>query len=110
MRRAAKVDGNQRGITNGLRAAGATVQSLAKVGEGAPDLLVGWKGVNTLLELKVPGEKLNDNQLEWHRCWQGIVWVVHTLEEAFQAVGISPRPVVPVTTYEKQKPKLTRVK
>jgi hypothetical protein len=35
-----------------LRSAGATVQSLAGVGKGVPDLLVGFKGQTLLFEVK----------------------------------------------------------
>jgi hypothetical protein len=41
MRRAAKIDANQPQIVEALRKAGATVHSLAAVGNGIPDLLVG---------------------------------------------------------------------
>jgi hypothetical protein len=41
-RRAAKVDISQPGIVKALRDAGCTVVSLAPLGNGVPDLLVGW--------------------------------------------------------------------
>ena len=40
----AKVDANQKVIVEALRAAGCFVQSLAGVGKGCPDLLVGSDG------------------------------------------------------------------
>jgi hypothetical protein len=40
-RRAARIDDNQRDIVTALERAGCTVQSLASLGEGVPDLLVG---------------------------------------------------------------------
>ena len=52
MRRAAKVDGNQAEIVSALRQVGAEVQSLASVGQGVPDLLVGFRSRNFLLECK----------------------------------------------------------
>jgi hypothetical protein len=52
VRRAAKVDANQREVVAALRGAGATVQLLHAVGEGCPDLLVGYRGGNYLLEVK----------------------------------------------------------
>jgi hypothetical protein len=41
LRRASKVDANQREVVAALRGAGASVQLLHAVGEGCPDLLVG---------------------------------------------------------------------
>ena len=52
MRRAAKIDANQTEIVKALRQVGASVQSLASTGKGCPDLLVGFRGVNWLLEVK----------------------------------------------------------
>jgi hypothetical protein len=53
--RAAKVDQNQAQVVSALRAAGARVLSLAKLGEGCPDLLIGYAGLLILMELKNPG-------------------------------------------------------
>jgi Holliday junction resolvase len=52
VRRAARTDANQDGIVAALRGAGASVQSLAATGKGCPDLLVGWRGANLLMECK----------------------------------------------------------
>ena len=51
-----KVDSNQTRVVKALRELGATVQHLHAVGKGCPDLLVGYKGSNYLLEVK-DGEK-----------------------------------------------------
>jgi Holliday junction resolvase len=76
MRRASRVDANQDQIVNVLRAYGATVQSLATVGNGCPDLLVGYQGKTLLMEIKdgnkMPSKKkLNDLQTNWHANWRG---------------------------------------
>ena len=47
--RAAKIDANHEAVVLALRSAGATVQSLAGVGKGVPDLLVGYQGQTLLL-------------------------------------------------------------
>ena len=85
MRRAAHIDKSQPAIVAALRAIGASVQSLAPVGQGCPDLVVGYKGVNVLIEAKTVGEghdKLNAMQTEWHEAWAGQVATVRTPEEA----------------------------
>ena len=78
MRRAAKVDRNQSEIVAALRGIGATVQPLHTVGKGCPDLLVGFRGRNWLIEVKdwklPPSEKrLTEDQQEWHAGWKGQV-------------------------------------
>lgn len=85
---AARTDANQKEIVAVLRAAGCSVVSLHRVGDGVPDLLVGRAGRNYLLECKIPGRGLNDKQQEWHRAWAGQRAVVTTPEGALTAVGI----------------------
>ncbi|SPA44622.1 hypothetical protein [Cupriavidus taiwanensis] len=91
MRRAAKVDDNQAEIVKALRQIGATVQPIHQIGKGCPDLLVGWRGMNTLLELKdgrkpPSARKLTQDEVDWHETWRGQVAVVETVEEAIAAV------------------------
>jgi len=91
MRRAAKVDASQADIVAMLRRVGASVQSLAKVGDGCPDLLVGHSGETYLMEVKEPGVKrrLRPSQAEWHREWCGAkVHVVQDVDEALRLVKI----------------------
>jgi hypothetical protein len=100
VRRAAKVDRNQPEIVSALRKVGAHVQSLAAVGDGVPDLLVGFRGETVLLEVK-DGElsksrrQLTDDQIRWHAAWRGgRCVVVHDVTEALAAIGVSvPRGV-----------------
>jgi hypothetical protein len=86
------VDANQREVVAALRGAGATVQPLHAVGEGCPDLLVGYKGLNLLLEVKDGGkppsaQKLTPQQEIWHRDWRGHRVVVNSPEDALAAIG-----------------------
>ena len=90
MRQAAKTDANQGLIVHALRKAGASVQSLAPVGKGCPDLLVGYKGINYLMEVKdgnkVPSKQLlNIEQEHWHSVWTG---AVHTVKSEAEALNI----------------------
>lgn len=93
MRRAAKVDANQEQIVDALRAVGATVQTLAAVGKGVPDLLVGYQGKTLLLEVKdgrrPPSERrLTEDQLVWHGAWRGgPLAVVDGVDAALRALG-----------------------
>lgn len=91
-RRAARIDDNQTEIVERLREVGATVQSLASVGKGCPDLLVGYHGQNYLLEIK-DGDKppsarrLTDDERIWHEHWRGPVYVVESWVEALRVIG-----------------------
>lgn len=83
MRRRAKVDSNHSEIVQALRAIGASVQSLAAVGKGCPDALIGFRGKNVLFEFKQPDVKtLRTDQQDWHRKWAGQVKTVHSADEA----------------------------
>lgn len=94
MRRAAKIDANQTQVVIALRAAGATVQSLAAVGQGVPDLLVGFQGKTMLMEVKdgrrPPSERqLTEQQLTWHGAWRGgTLCVVDGPDAALRAIGV----------------------
>lgn len=91
MRRAAKTDDNQAEIVAALRKIGASVQPLHAVGQGCPDLLVGWRGITSLLEVKdgkkpPSARKLTEDQVKWHAEWRGQVTVVETVEQAIEAI------------------------
>lgn len=100
MRRAARTDMNQRDLVLALRQIGATVQSLASVGKGCPDLLVGVPNrghlspgrLNFLLEVKNPEQvpshrRLNEHETEWHSTWRGQVSVVETFADVYELLG-----------------------
>lgn len=79
-----KTDSNQTGIVKALRAAGCFVASLAGVGNGVPDVLVGSDGKWFLLEIKdgskPPSQrKLTDDEIKWHKKanWYAPVWIVY---------------------------------
>jgi Holliday junction resolvase len=92
VRRLARVDDNQKEIADALRVRGCSVVSLAAMGAGCPDLLVGRHGFNFLLEVKnsaLPpsGQKLTKEQWEFHGRWRGQAVVVNSVEQALEAVG-----------------------
>lgn len=85
---AKKVDANQAEIVEFLRSCNATVQHLHAVGKGCPDLLVGFRGRNLLMEVKVAKGKLTPDQVTWHGGWEGQVCIVHDVDEASRALRI----------------------
>ncbi len=91
-RTAAKVDANQSRIVSALRKVGASVQPLHAVGKGCPDLLVGWRGCNFLIEVKdgekvASKQKLNADQCAWHGSWAGQVAVARSEDEALAVLA-----------------------
>jgi len=90
-RRASKVDDNQREIVQALKKAGASVQYLHNVGMGCPDILVGYRNVNYLMELKdgyksPSRRRLTPFQQEWHAAWTGQSAVVSSVDEALAVI------------------------
>ena len=81
-----KVDSNQSKITKALRDLGATVQHLHAVGKGCPDIVVGYKNRNYLLEIKDGEKKLTPDQVIWHYDWKGQVEVVTSPEHAIETI------------------------
>ena len=91
-RRAAKVDANQTDITQAIRQMGATVLHTHQLGQGAPDLAVGWRGVNLLIEIKDGSKppskrKLTPDEQEWHDNWRGQVAIVESVEDAVRLLN-----------------------
>jgi len=82
MRRAARIDANQAEIVAALEACGCTVLSLAEHGRGCPDLLVGLRWRNVLLEVKGPKGKLTPDQRAFLAEWRGEWYVVSSVAEA----------------------------
>lgn len=81
-----RTDQNQTEVVEALRAIGASVQSLASVGSGCPDLLVGYHRQNLILEIKFEKGTWTDPEVKWHMNWHGQVAVARTAEEAIAIV------------------------
>jgi hypothetical protein len=90
MRRYGKRDGNQTEIINALRFRGCSVLDMADLGNGRPDLLVGYRHrVNRLIEVKMPGEDCTPDQKDWFSSWKGeSVMIVQSIDEALLIMGI----------------------
>ena len=105
MRRANRVDANQGDIVKALRDSGAYVRVINQ-GDGLPDLLVGYRGITLLLEVKdgrkPPSQRtLTPLEAEFFKEWPGgILAVVKSPEDALKelskSVGIEGRGSRPV--------------
>jgi len=87
MRRANRIDYNQSIIVEALRKSGAYVR-IVTMGDGVPDLLVGYKGYTLLLEVKdgdkTPSKrKLTQAEQKFFDEWTGgILAIVESVEDA----------------------------
>lgn len=86
MRYIAKVDSNQREIVEALRAMGASVYLTHQVGSGFPDIVVGYRGMTILLEIKSEKGKMKPDEVEFFQKWKGCAFVVYSAEEAIMVV------------------------
>lgn len=89
-----RVDDNHTAIVKGLRAVGATVRSTADVGNGFPDIAVGFKGLTFLLEIKdgtkSPSRRtLTEAEQVFHNEWRGAAAVVTSLDDALKTIGVN---------------------
>jgi hypothetical protein len=97
-----RVDSNHAEIVAALRKAGYSVQSLASIGKGCPDLLIGVPagkqegnfcfalniGFNLLMEVKMPDKKLTPDESKFASKWQGPWVIAHSAEQALSLVGL----------------------
>ena len=91
MRSRPRTDRNQDEIVKAFRDSGMAVQSLAAIGKGVPDLLVGWRGRTYLVEVKdgdlSPSRReLTSAQKEWHKKWPAPVIVATGAEDAIAQI------------------------
>ena len=96
IRRAARVDANQGEIVSALRQMGCSVVSLAAVGKGVTDLLVGVSGKNLLIEVKdgskPPRErKLTPDQVIFHAEWRGQIAKADSVDEVISIINEARR-------------------
>ena len=91
MRRVAKVDSNHTEIVNGLRKYGASVLQTHQL-KNCFDILVGYKGVNIIMEIKdgnkPPSQiKLSPGEQKFKDTWKGGEYhIVLSLEDAINVL------------------------
>lgn len=83
-----RVDENQPTIVKQLRdVPGVSVAITSDLGDGFPDIIVGFRGRNWLFELKMPGKKLTTDEIGWHQTWTGQVNVAYSVEDVLLVIG-----------------------
>ena len=91
-RRAAKVDKNQPEIVRALRDAGATVQHTHMIGQGCPDIIVGFRGQNYFMEIKWAKGQLTADEADWFLMWNGQKNIVRCIDDAYEVIGLEVYP------------------
>ena len=91
MSRKKRVDINQNAIAQCLKAAGLSVAYTHMVGQGFPDIIVGYKGLNFLFEIKNPEQspskrKLTEDEETFHKSWRGNVHIIEYAEDAIKII------------------------
>lgn len=86
MRRKARVDANQKEIVQQLRQLDVSVLHTHQLGKGAPDLILGYRNENYLIELKDGSktksqQKLTPDEVEFQSKWKGNYAVCNSLEQ-----------------------------
>lgn len=91
MRKFARKDGNHKEIIQAFRDLGASVFDTAALGFGFPDIVIGMKGSNVLVEIKdgsLPPSKrkLTPDEIKFHELWRGKVVIINNVEEVVELI------------------------
>jgi len=60
---------------------GASHMDTSQLGDDYPDAVIGFRGVNYLIEFKIPGKKLKPGQERFQKTWRGQVHTIKTADE-----------------------------
>ena len=83
-----KVDANHGEIVQALRSVGVSVQSLANIGHGCPDIVAAKGSMTWMIEIKGAKGKLTPDQIKFIGAGAGTVHIVRTVDDALQLVGV----------------------
>lgn len=87
-----KVDSNQKRVMQLCRQIpGVSVVTIHTLGKGVPDLILGYKGKNYLIELKDGAKsesrkQLTNDEKEFHDKWQGQICIAEGIEDILKLI------------------------
>jgi Holliday junction resolvase len=87
LRRAAKIDANQKKVVEQLRRCGFSVYCTHMIGRGFPDIVVGANNRNYLFEIKdeektASRKKLTPDEEKFFQTWSGQVSIIENTDDA----------------------------
>ena len=90
--RAKRVDANQKETVDALRSVGALVAITSALGNGFPDIVVGFRGRLYLVEIKdgrspPSATKLTKDEQAFHTKWAGYVHIIYSIDDALTLIG-----------------------
>ncbi len=95
MRKRGRSDANQEEIVRILRLyPNISVAVTSAIGEGFPDIVVGFKGKNYLFEIKDPNQppskrRLTEQEYNFHRRWQGQCVIAETVRDILVTIKLA---------------------
>jgi hypothetical protein len=87
-----RTDSNHAEIIKALRKIpNLSVFSTHEVGKGFPDIVIGYKGINYLIEIKdgnkpPSARKLTPDEVKFHQEWSGKISTIKNLDELLQII------------------------
>lgn len=90
--RAGRIDANQPEIVAAFRRLGCTVAITSNVRDGFPDIVVGFRGINLLVEIKdgskIPSaRKLTPDEQKFHDNWKGGAVIVESVDDVVALIN-----------------------
>ena len=89
-----KADSNQSSLVKQIRKIpGVTVRHTHTVGQGFPDLAIGFRGKTILLEVKDPANipskrRLTEDEQDFFNNWTGEAYVVETFDDVLKILNV----------------------
>lgn len=84
-----RTDDNQTAIVEAARAIGASVVVTSDLGDGFPDLVVGFRGETEMAEVKSATGKLSPRQRRFQREWNGRpIRIWRSCDDMFYDLGL----------------------
>lgn len=89
-----KTDANHKEIIDGCRKIPSiSVFSTHMVGKGFPDVVIGYKGINYLVEIKdgkksKSQKKLTNDEIKFHGSWCGQIIIVENIDDVLRMLKI----------------------
>jgi hypothetical protein len=82
--KARRTDNNQAEIVDALRKVGASVAITSRLGDGFPDIVVGYMGQNAMAEIKDGNAGLTEDEMKFFQDWRGNLRILRSVEDAMQ--------------------------